>query len=88
MVLNSLVCVGGGRGVNGESQSYLALCDPVVCSPPGFSIHGIFLTRILEWVAISFSRDLSDSGIKLTRPKSPALQADSLPLSHPDLNWD
>ena len=36
-------------------QSCLTLCDPMDCSPPGFSIHGILQTRILEWVAISFS---------------------------------
>ena len=32
------------------------LCDPVDCSPPGSSVHGILQARILEWVAISFSR--------------------------------
>ena len=37
-------------------QSCLTLCDPVDCSLPGSSIHGIFQARILEWVAISFSR--------------------------------
>ena len=38
---------------------YLALvsqCDPMDDSPPGSSVHGIFQARILEWVAISFSR--------------------------------
>ena len=35
------------------------LCDPLDCSPPGSSIHGIFQARILEWVAISFSRGSS-----------------------------
>ena len=35
------------------------LCDPVDCSPPGSSIHGIPQARILEWVAISFSRGSS-----------------------------
>ena len=35
------------------------LCDPMDCSPPGSSIHGIFQARILEWVAISFSRGSS-----------------------------
>ena len=34
-------------------------CDPVDCSPPGSSIHGILQARILEWVAISFSRGSS-----------------------------
>ena len=36
--------------------SHVQLCDPMDCSPPGFSIHGILQARILEWVAISFSR--------------------------------
>jgi len=35
------------------------------CSPPGSSIHGIFQTRVLEWVAISFSRKGSDPAFKL-----------------------
>ena len=35
------------------------------CSTPGSSVHGIFQARILEWVAISFSRDLLDSRIEL-----------------------
>ena len=34
----------------------LTLCDPMDCSLPGSSVHGIFQARILEWVAISFSR--------------------------------
>ena len=33
-----------------------ALCDPMDCSPAGSSVHGIFQARILEWVAIIFSR--------------------------------
>ena len=41
------------------TQSRLTLCDPVDCSPPGSSIHGILQARILEWVAISFSRGSS-----------------------------
>ena len=38
------------------SKSYLTLCDPTDCSPPDCSVHGIFQVRILEWVAIFFSR--------------------------------
>ena len=41
------------------SQSGLTPCDPVDCSPPGSSVHGIFQARILGWVAISFSRGAS-----------------------------
>ena len=46
--LYSLVCV--------SAQLCLIFCDPLDCSPPGFSVHGILQARILEWVAISFSR--------------------------------
>ena len=37
-------------------------------SPPGSSVHGILQARILEWAAISFSRDLPDPGIELVSP--------------------
>ena len=36
-------------------QSCPTLCDPMDCSLPGFSIHGILQARTLEWVALSFS---------------------------------
>ena len=55
-----------------------SFCDPVDFSPPGFSIHGIPQARILEWVAIPFSR-----GSSQPRDGSPALQADSLPSKPP-----
>ena len=35
------------------TQSRLTLCDPMDCSPPGSSVHGIFQATMLEWVAIS-----------------------------------
>ena len=38
------------------AQSCLTLCDPMDCSLPGSSVHGIFQARVLEWAAISFSR--------------------------------
>ena len=38
------------------TQSCPTLCDPMDSTQPGSSIHGIFQARILEWVAISFSR--------------------------------
>ena len=41
------------------TQSCLTLCDPTDCSLPGSSIHGIFQARVLEWVAIPFSRGSS-----------------------------
>ena len=47
------------RKVRSESevaQSCPILSDPMDCSPPGSSIHGIFQARVLEWVAIAFSK--------------------------------
>ena len=41
------------------AQSHLTLCNPMDCSPPGFAVHGIFQTRILEQMALSFSRGCS-----------------------------
>ena len=38
------------------AQSCLTLCDPMHCSLPGYSVHGIFQARTLEWAAISSSR--------------------------------
>ena len=40
-------------------QSCLALCNPVDCNSPGFSVHGILQAIILQWVAIPFSRGSS-----------------------------
>ena len=78
---------GAGRSKNTcfETVSYSnvsaarlcpTLCDPVVCSPPGSSVHGILQARTLEWADIPSPGDLPDSGIE---SGSPALQADSLP---------
>ena len=60
------------------AQSYLTLCDPM-----DYTIHGILQARILEWVAVRFSRDLPNSGIE---PRSPALQAD--PIEQLSLSLD
>ena len=59
-------------GLESESevaQSCPTLCDPMDCSLPGSSVHGIFQARVLEWIAISFSRGSS-------QPR------DSTPASH------
>ena len=63
------------------AQSCPTLCDPMDCSLPGSSVHGIFQARVLEWAAISFSRGSSQPRIE---PRFPALQADTL-LSEPPL---
>ena len=49
------------------AQSCLILSDPIDCSPPGSSVHGIFQARVLEWVAIAFSeRKLSTKELMLS----------------------
>ena len=40
-------------------QSCPTLSDPMDCSPPGSSVHGIFQARVLEWGAIAFSESLT-----------------------------
>ena len=64
-------------------QSCTALCDPMDCSPPDSSVHGILWSRILEWVAIPSSR-----GSSQLRDGAHVLyllhcQASSLPLAPP-----
>ena len=54
-------------------QSCLTLCDPMNYCPPGFSVRCILHARILEWVAIIFSRGPSDPGIEPTSPTSAVL---------------
>ena len=61
------------------TQSCLTLCDPMDCSPPGSSVHGISQARILEWVTFPFSRGSS-------QPRDwtwvSTLLADSLPSEY------
>ena len=62
------------------AQSCMTLCDPMGYSLPGSSVHGILQTRILEWVAILFSRESSEPR---DQTGYPALQEDSLPSEPP-----
>ena len=62
------------------AQSCPFLHDPMDCSLPHSSVHGILQAKILEWVAIPFSRGSSDPGME---PRSPVSQADSLPSDPP-----
>ena len=55
----SMYTYGWQKKESEVAQSCLTLCDPVDCSPPGFSDHGILQARILEWVATSFFRGSS-----------------------------
>ena len=65
-----------------ESIMVSHFCDPMDHGPPGTSVHGVLQPRILEWVAMPPPGDLPDPGIEPTSPASPALQEDSLSLSH------
>ena len=51
-----------------HAESCPALCDPMDCSLPGSSVHGVFQARILKWVAISYSQPR-------IKPMSPAFPA-------------
>ena len=53
--------------------SRVGLCDPMVCSPPGFFVHGVLPASILEWVAMPSSRGLPDPRIEPTAFMFPAL---------------
>ena len=64
------------------NQLCLTLGDPMDCSSPDSSVHGILQARILEWVAMSSSGDLPDPGVRLVSPVTLPLQADSLLLSY------
>ena len=70
LILDCLCCFTVAEGISAifwavsisrseVAQSCTTLCDPIDCSLPGSSIPGIFQARILEWVAISFSRGSS-----------------------------
>ena len=50
------------KSENEVAQSCPTLSDPMDCSPPGSSVHGIFQARVLEWGAIAFSNNTLDSG--------------------------
>ena len=52
------------KNENEVAQSCPTLCDPMDCSPPGSSIHGILQAKVLEWDAIAFSMTNLDSILK------------------------
>ena len=54
-------------------QSRSTLCDPMDCSPPGSSVHGVLQTRILEWTTCPLPGDLPNPGIKPESFPSPVL---------------
>ena len=77
-----LAVMGVGVHVRTCSVAQLCgiLCDPMDCSPPGSSVHGISQSRILEWLAIPSSRGSCQPKDRTRISASPALQVDSLQL--------
>ena len=82
------------RGAYGKipNPSFLTVCvlkscptlrDPMDCNLLGFSVHVIFQARILEWVAISYSRDLLNPGVKPMSLLSPALAGRFFTIASP-----
>ena len=72
------------RSESEVTQSCLTLSDPMDCSPPGSSVHGIFQARVLEWGAIAFSvpplRYFYFWNIKLAKgQQGPSLLCDLVP---------
>ena len=57
-------------------QLCLTLCDPIDCSPPGSSVHGILQARKLEWLLCPPPGDLLDPGIERVFLTSPAVASE------------
>ena len=74
-----------------KSESEIAqlcptLCDPMDCSPPGSSVHGIFQARVLEWGAIAFSLTSMNQG-KLEVVKQEMARVNINILGISELKW-
>ena len=65
------------------AQSCLTLSDPMDCSPPGSSVHGIFKARVLEWGAIVFSTDYTAAAKSLQSCPNLCDPLDGLPPGSP-----
>ena len=61
------------------AQSYTTLSDPMDCSLPGSSAHGIFQARVLEWGAIAFS--MNQGKLEVVEQKMPRVNVDILGIS-------
>ena len=71
------------------AQSCPALSDPMDCSLPGSSVHGISQARILEWVPFPAPEELPDPGIIAVSPVSPTLPGRFLTTASPgNPRWD
>ena len=62
------------------AQLWPTVCDPMDCSPPGSSVHGLLQTRILEWVAISSSNLIIDTRNVFKIFSGPGLHGPHVPI--------
>ena len=67
------VCVCACARAHSVTQSCTTLCDPIDYSPPVSSVHGISQARILECIAISYTRESFNPGLEPTSLASPPL---------------
>ena len=86
-VLQSMGSQGVGHGWAIElnwtdAQLYPTLCDPMDCSPPGSSVHGISQARMLQWVTVPFSQGSSQHKNRTHVSFVSCIAGDSLALSH------
>ena len=66
------------------AQSYPTLCNPMDCSPPDFSVHGIFQARLLEWLSFPTPEDLLNPGIEPMLSAFPALAGGFFTTAQPE----
>ena len=78
--INMYTCIHEHESESEVAQSWLTLCDPMDCSLPGSSVHGIFQQEYWSGLPFPSPGDLPDPGIK---PWSPSLHADALPSEPP-----
>ena len=64
LIVSRILRVSLGVCVCSVAQPCLTLCDPMNCSSPSSSVHGIFQARTLEWAAFPFPGDLPNPGTK------------------------
>ena len=69
------------------AQSCPTLCDPMDCSPPGSSTHGIFRARVLEWVATTFIPKTILGHLQYISPCN-QINFQLIIIKHWEVNWE
>ena len=73
-----------GKSESEVAQSCPTLSDPMDCSLPGSSIHGIFQAKVLEWGAIAFSNGMYSLTIPAVREHRPGLTRQGMKILNSD----